>query len=73
VRTSVTVAPVTRTMRGIPVEVTLGREHGLPAKSIANLDDIATIPKALLGSRITTLPPAKMHEVSEAMRFALDL
>ncbi|MGH7859310.1 MAG: type II toxin-antitoxin system PemK/MazF family toxin, partial [Candidatus Binatia bacterium] len=65
VRASVTVAPVTRTIRGIPVEVPLGREHGLPARCVANLDDISTIPKSLLDARITTLVAAKMHAVDE--------
>ena len=46
VRTSITVAPVTRTTRDIPVEVRLGREDGLPARCVVNLDDLTTIPKS---------------------------
>ncbi|MDO8635303.1 MAG: type II toxin-antitoxin system PemK/MazF family toxin, partial [Dehalococcoidia bacterium] len=45
IRTSVTVAPVTRTIRGIPVEVPLGTEDGMPMTCAANLDDIITISK----------------------------
>ena len=56
VRTSVTVAMVTRTIRGIPVEVLLGPEDGMPAECAVNLDNILTIPKSRLRQRITALP-----------------
>jgi mRNA interferase MazF len=73
VRTSVTVAMVTRTIREIPVEVLLGREDGMPAKCVANLDEILTIPKSRLTERITALTPEKMAAVTKAVIFALDL
>lgn len=73
VRTSVTVGLVTRTIRGIPVEVPLGPEDGLPAQCVVNLDDILTIPKARLADRITTLSAGKMAAVARAILFALDL
>lgn len=73
VRTAVTVALITRTIRSIPVEVVLGPEHGLPDRCVANLDEISTIPKALLRSRICTLDSPIMGQVGQAVRFALDL
>ena len=73
VRTSVTVGMVTRTIRGIPVEVPLGMEDGMPEKCVVNLDDILTIPKLRLVERITTLSPEKMTAVAKAIIFALDL
>ena len=73
VRTSVTVGMVTRTIRGIPVEVPLGMEEGMSEKCVVNLDDILTIPKARLTERITTLSPQKMIAVARAIIFALDL
>ena len=73
VRTSVTVAVITRTIRHIPVEVPLGQEDGLPAKCVVNLDDILTIPRSRLVERITTLSVEKMTEVAKAIIFALDL
>ena len=73
VRTSVTVAMVTRTIRGIPTEVPLGQEDGMPAKCVINLDDIMTIPKSRLTERITSLSVEKMTEVTKAIIFALDL
>jgi mRNA interferase MazF len=73
VRTSVTVGIITRTIRGIPVEVPLDIEDGLPQKCVINLDEIVTIPKNILTERITKLTHGKMAEVAEAIRFALDL
>jgi mRNA interferase MazF len=73
IRTAVTVAPVTRTIRDIPVEVPLGRGDGLPAPCVVNVDDLATIPTPLLTERITTLSPERMVQVEAAIRFALDL
>jgi mRNA-degrading endonuclease toxin of MazEF toxin-antitoxin module len=40
---------------------------------VANLDDIATIPKTLIRQRIAVLSAEKMQEVEAAIRFALDL
>jgi mRNA interferase MazF len=73
VRSAVTVAPVTRTIRDIPVEVRLDTSDGLPSRCVVNLDDIATIPKTLIRRRIAVLSPEKMQEVEAAIRFALDL
>ena len=72
VRSAVTAAPVTRTIRNIPVEVALDESDGLPSRWV-NLDDIATIPKALIKRRIAVLPDEKMQEIEAAIRFALDL
>jgi mRNA-degrading endonuclease toxin of MazEF toxin-antitoxin module len=57
----------------MPVEVPLGEEDGMPAKCVANLDNILTIPKSRLTERITQLSPEKMADVAKAIIFALDL
>jgi len=72
VRTSVTVAIITRTIRNIPVEVLLGQEDRMPTDCVVNLDDILTLPKSRLTERITTLSPEKMTAVAKAIVFALD-
>jgi mRNA interferase MazF len=69
----VTVAPVTRTIRSIPVEVLLDKEDGLPSRCVVNLDDITTIPKTLLKERLTVMSAERMHQIDEAIRFALEL
>ncbi|MHB8653149.1 MAG: type II toxin-antitoxin system PemK/MazF family toxin [Terriglobia bacterium] len=73
IRRSVTVAPITRTIHDIPVEVPLGPSEGLPKDCVVNLDDIITISKRNLDRVLTTLLPAKMVLVDRAIKFALDL
>jgi mRNA interferase MazF len=73
VRSSVTVAPISRTIREIPVEVRLGPEDGLPKNCAANLDNIFTISKERLDRSLTTLSPDKMSSIDQAIKFALDL
>jgi len=69
--TGVTVAPITSTVRGIPTEIVLTPDDGLPARCAANLDNIQTIPKANLGAFVTHLSPERMREVRGAVEFAL--
>ncbi len=73
VRTTVTVIPLTRTVRGIPVEVPLGPADGVPRPSAANADTITTVPKGTLEEYLATLTPAKLETLENAIRFALDL
>ena len=73
VRNAVTVAEVTRTIRGIPVEVPFGTEDGLPRKCVVNLDTIITIRKELLVERIALLKSDKMKQIKKAIQFALDM
>jgi mRNA interferase MazF len=73
VRAAITVAPITRTIRNIPVEVILDRNDGMPARCVVNLDDISTIPKVLIKQRITDLSREKIDQIDAAVRFALDL
>ena len=73
VRAAVTVAPITRTIRHLPVEVFLDQSDGMPARCVANLDDITTLPKILIKQRVTALSPDKIQQIDDAIRFALDL
>ena len=73
IRNAITVAEVTTTMRGIPVEVVLGPEDGLPKRCVANLDTIVTIRKELLAERITILRNDKIEQINIAIKFALSL
>lgn len=72
-RASVTVAPITRTIYDIPVEVPLGPEDGFRKNCVANLDGIITIEKTCLDRNLTTLSPEKMALVEKAIKFALAL
>lgn len=69
---SVLAAPVTRSARGIPTELALGPEDGLPAECAATFDNLRVVPKAYLVERLTQLDPGRMHEACGAARRALD-
>ena len=73
IRSAVTIAPVTTTVRGIPVEVPLGPEDGMQQPCVVNMDDIGTFKKNRLLRRITELSAEKMAAVARAIKFALDL
>jgi len=73
VRNAVTVAEVTTTIRGIPVEVELGPEDGLPKKCVVNLDTIVTIRKDLLIERLAILRDEKIEQIDTAIKFALSI
>ena len=70
---SVTVAPITSTIRSIPTEVVLTEADGLPNTCAANFDNLQTIPKSNIGARIAQLTSRKMKEAAEAISFALAL
>ena len=72
-RSAVTAAEVTTRMRGIPVEVELGPEDGLPRRCVVNLDTIVTIRKELLIERIALLQKDKIDQIEDAIKFALGL
>lgn len=74
VRTAVTVAPITRTVRGIASELPLGRAHGLRARSVANCDSLQTIPKDALGRRpLGRLGADELPALDRALRYALGI
>ena len=70
---TVTVAPITTTVRHIPSEVFLSPSDGLLTDCAANFDNLQTIPKANLGSLITVLSPDQMTKVDQAIAFALGM
>ena len=73
VRDLVIVAPVTTRIRGVPAEVPLGPEDGLPRACVANLDAIYTISKSQVDTHISDLGIQKMQAVDSAIHFALGL
>jgi len=66
----VTIAFLTRTVRGIPTEVRLGPDDGMPEDCAVTLDNVRTVSKGLLGDRITALSGPRMHEVCRALAIA---
>jgi mRNA interferase MazF len=72
VLTSVLGVPATRTIRGIPTEVRLGPEDGMPDECALALDSVRPIRKAFCVERICSLAPAVMHRVCRALALAAD-
>jgi mRNA interferase MazF len=67
---SLIAVPATRTVRGIPTEVALGEDDGMPAACALLLDKVTSIPKPFFVSRVITLGDARMLEVCRALRVA---
>ena len=73
VRAAVSVVPLTRTVRNIAPEVPLGPSDGVPKTSVANADNITTVPKVRLEEYLATLSSAKLTDLERAIKFSLDL
>lgn len=64
------VAPVTRTIRGIPTEVRLDASDGMPEECVVSLDNVRHMYGVFLGDHITSLSGPRMHEVCRALAIA---
>jgi mRNA interferase MazF len=69
----VVVAPITRTVRGIPAELAIGEECGLKEPSAAKLDQLQSVRRDRIGRLVGTLDPARKRELREAVLYALGL
>jgi mRNA interferase MazF len=68
---TVTIAPVTSTIRGVPSEVVLSDEDGMKTPCAVNLHNAVTVSKERLGRRVTQLHSRRMNEICAALRFSL--
>jgi len=68
---TVTVAPVTSSARGVASEVLLGVDDGMKGSCVVNLHGTITIPQHLLGKRVAQLRQERMSEICAALRFSL--
>lgn len=73
VRTSVTIAAITSTRRGLSVELPVGPANGLDHPSVVNLDTIYTIATDDLGPQIGTLQPHQEAALAAAVFHAFGL
>lgn len=48
-------------------------DDGVSKVCVVSLDNLNTLPKVMLQSRMTTLSPQRMNEVWEALHFAFDM
>jgi mRNA interferase MazF len=70
---TVTIAPITTTVRGLSTEVPVGRANGLAAASAVSCDNVTTIPRDALGEQIGALLDDQEAALSVAIRAAFDL
>jgi mRNA interferase MazF len=68
---TVTIAPITSTIRGVPSEVLLGQEDGMKSPCAVNLHNAVTVSQARLGMRVAQLSSMRMNQICAALRFSL--
>jgi mRNA interferase MazF len=61
------VAPVTRTVRGIPTEIALGEQEGMPTACAASFDNLQPVNRHLLTERVGGLAAGRRGEVCRAL------
>jgi mRNA interferase MazF len=70
---TVTVAPITSTIRGLSTEVRCGPDNGLESQCVVACDHVTTIPAASLGRQIGWLNDDQESELTTAIHAAFDL
>lgn len=68
---TVTVAPITSTIRDVPSEVVLDVEDGMKGPCAVNLHNAVTVSQQRLGRRVASVRQERMQEVCAALRFSL--
>lgn len=68
---TVTVAPITSTIRGVPSEVILDTDDGMKNRCAVNLHNAVTVAQARLGRRVAALGTQRMRQVCAALGFSL--
>lgn len=67
VLTWLVVAPVTRTVRGIPTEVQLGPTEGLPEECAASFNNLQPIRRSFLTERVGALDFLRRADLCQAL------
>jgi mRNA interferase MazF len=70
---TVTVAPITTTIRGLSTEVPVDAANGLGGPSVVSCDNITTIPTTTLGAQIGVLLDRQEQSLSDAIQAAFGL
>ena len=64
------VVPVTRTIRGLPTEVVLTPDDGMPVVSALNCDHVSMAQRGRIGSVLCSLAETRWLEVQSALMIA---
>lgn len=70
---TVTVAPITTTIRGLSSEVAVDASNGLTELSVISCDNITTIPTTAVGKQIGVLLDSQEPALSKAITATFDL
>lgn len=70
---TVTIAPITTTIRGLSTEVPVDEANGLSGPSVVSCDNVTTIPSDSLGTQIGVLLDRQEQALAAAVRAAFDL
>ena len=68
---TVTVAPISSTIRDVPSEVILGVADGMRGPCAVNLHNAVTVSQERLGRRVASLNAERMREVCAALLFSV--
>jgi mRNA interferase MazF len=68
---TVTVAPISSTLRSVPSEVILDVEDGMKSPCAVDLHNAVTVSQERLGKRVCSLNANRISEVCAALRFSL--
>ena len=68
----IVVAPVSRTIRGIPTEVALGTSHGLFEECVASFDNLQPIRLGFLTHRVGALAIDERQDICRALQALAD-
>ena len=69
---TILVAPITRTIRGIPTEVELGERNGLREECCASFDNLRRVRPRALTERVGWLGPDELGEICRALEAMAD-
>ena len=70
---TVTVAPITTTIRGLSTEVLCGPANGLDDRCVVACDHTTTIPAHILGQQVGRLVDEQEVDLTRAIHAAFDL
>jgi mRNA interferase MazF len=62
--------PVTTVTRGLPSEVALGADDGMPRECVVAFDNVANYSKSFFSERICTLNDERMSQACRALAIA---
>ena len=66
-------APIYSVHDGLSTQILVGADEGLKHDSGTHCDELVSLPKSALTQYVGTLSPAKMDELNQALRIALDM